>query len=153
MGRDEKDRPFRPGLCRRSDRIERDRRVCRFGVVLRKSGLNASRLMNQSRGFAWVIKDPDNEIRLRSSDDSDGCASTHRRSASNDLCEARDGIPSRTASEGPGLIATTSWTAAADSVRVFTGGDPPSSESVRSPDFSPVTNLPLSSYTSSKALT
>ena len=82
MGRDEKDRPFRPGLCRRSDRIGAIARVCRFGVVLRKSGLNASRLMNQSRGFAWVIKGPDNEIRLRSSDDSDGCASTHRRSAS-----------------------------------------------------------------------
>ncbi len=128
-------------------------RVCKFGVVLRKSGLNASRLTNQSLGFACVISEPESEIRLKSSRESEGCDSTHRRSASTIFVKRGMAFASRTASDGPGLIATTSWTEASASVSALTGRDSPSSERVRSPGFSPVTNLPFSSYTSSRALT
>src|SRR5678815_1459636 len=45
-------------------------KVCKLGVVLRKSGLNESRLTNQSLALAWVMSEPDNETRLKSSRDS-----------------------------------------------------------------------------------
>src|SRR6185436_16337413 len=47
-------------------------RVFTLGLDLRKSGLNDCRLTSQSRALAWLISDPDNETRLKSSCDSAG---------------------------------------------------------------------------------
>jgi hypothetical protein len=101
--------------------------VCRLGVVLRKSGLNESRLTNQSLAPACVMSEPDKDTRLKSSPESPGCALTHRLNASTIFVKRWMALPSRTARLGPGLIATTSWMGTSNLLRVSIGRDTPSS--------------------------
>src|SRR6185436_19058655 len=52
-------------------------RLCRLGVVLRKSGLKDCKLTSQSLAEAWLIREPDNDTKLRSSLESAGSVAVH----------------------------------------------------------------------------
>src|SRR5574341_110639 len=93
-------------------------RVCKLGVVLRKSGLNEFRLTNQSFVFAWVMREPDNETKLKSSCESSDCESAHWLRVPTTFVNRWTAFPSRTARAGPGSTATTNCTGVVDSVNV-----------------------------------
>src|SRR5215510_6249803 len=101
--------------------------VCKLGVVLRKSGLNDCRLTSQSLALAWLINDPDNETRLKSSCASGGSELLQALSVSTTRLKRGTPLTFRTASAGPGLTATTICTGIADSASLSTSRGVPSS--------------------------